>query len=58
MDTTELGIVMDFNEEQPKKAFSSIAVTVFGIDTLVNDVHPLNAHGLCSRLISNYHKRR
>ena len=43
MDTTELGILMDFNVEQPKKAFSSIAVILFGIDTLVSDVQPLKA---------------
>jgi hypothetical protein len=43
MDTTEFGIDMDFNDEQPKKALSSITVTVFGIDTLVSDVQPLKA---------------
>ena len=45
METTEFGIVMDFNDEQPKKAFSSILVTVFGMDTLDNEVHPLKASG-------------
>ena len=43
MDTTVFGIVIDFNDEQPKKALSSIAVTVFGIDTLVSDGQLLKA---------------
>ena len=36
------GIVICFNDEHPRKAYSSILVTDVGIDTCERDEHPEN----------------
>jgi len=40
---TELGIVIDIKEEQRAKAVLAIVTTDDGIETVFNEVHPVNA---------------